>query len=332
MGRKVTIGIPVFNVEKYIRNSLISALNQTYANIDYLIVDDRGQDNSMSIVRELMTKHPRGGAIRIIEHERNLGIAAVRNTIIDHAHGCFLFFLDSDDVISSDCIASHVYYIEKYQCDFTCSSSEYVFQNGKKTAFRKYEKIEIIKGEVFCVAKRAYSLDKPMHIPVWNRLYRKDFLVSNGIRCVPGLVHEDIWFTWQLLLSADSCVFIPEVTYWYYERPSSFTSMSNHDSIIKNNHDKGKLLEMMASSVKTNFEMPKSIKQLLAIRIMRKAISYSNSVIKEVLLNSLEKRELTHQYVSSAQCLYAYWTMDLNRNIEMLKCMIRLMQYRCLKK
>ena len=149
MGRKVTIGIPVFNVEKYIRNSLISALNQTYANIDYLIVDDRGQDNSMSIVRELMTKHPRGGAIRIIEHERNLGIAAVRNTIIDHAHGCFLFFLDSDDVISSDCIASHVYYIEKYQCDFTCSSSEYVFQNGKKTAFRKYEKIEIIKGEVF---------------------------------------------------------------------------------------------------------------------------------------------------------------------------------------
>lgn len=331
MGRTVTIGIPVFNVEKYIRNSLISALNQTYADIDYLIVDDRGQDNSMSIVRELMTKHPRGGAIRIIEHERNLGIAAVRNTIIDHAHGCFLFFLDSDDVISSDCIASHVYYIEKYQCDFTCSSSEYVFQNGKKTAFRKYEKIEIIKGEVFCVAKRAYSLDKPMHIPVWNRLYRKDFLVNNNIRCIESLSHEDIWFTWQLLLSAKSCVFIPELTYWYYERSFSICNNPTYEATLKSYQDKEQILEKMTSSVKTNPKMPKSIRQLLAIITMKKALAYSKSVTNEELLGSTEKKDLTHLYASHGLGLWAL-TVDFNKNFEMLKCMIILMKYRWLSK
>lgn len=328
MGRTVTIGIPVYNVEKYIKDSLISALNQTYANIDYLIVNDRGQDNSMSIVRELMTKHPRGGAIRIIEHERNLGIAATRNTIIDHVLGSYLFFLDSDDVISLDCIASHVDYLEKNQCDFTCGSSEYVFQNGNKTAYKQYDRTDIIKGGKFCVAERACSHDKVVSIPVWNRLYRADFLVNNNIRCVPGLIHEDVWFTWQLLLSARSCVCIPKVTYWYYEHPFSICNNSTYEATIKKYHDKGKLLEMMVSSVKTNSKIPRSIRQLLTIYAMRKALSYSKSAIKEEILSSTEKKDLTHLYGSYGLCLSAYWTMDFTRNWEMLKHIISLILYK----
>ena len=328
MGKTVTIGIPVYNVEKYVRDSLLSALNQTYADIDYLIVDDRGQDHSMSIVRELVAEHPRGGAVRIIEHERNFGIAATRNTILGQAHGSYLFFLDSDDVISQDCIATHVNYLEKYQCDFTCGSSGYVNQNGERIAFRLYENVKVIKGGDFCMVECASSSEKVIQIPVWNRLYRLDFLENNNIKCVPNLIHEDIWFTWQVMLSAKSCVCIPIVTYWYYEHPASICNNPTREATLNRYYDRSQLIEMIVSSVKTNSEIPRAIRQLLTIYIMKKALSYSKSAIKEELLSSMEKRNLTRLYTSYALRLFANWTIDLDRNWEMLKCVIRLIQYR----
>ena len=66
MKYEVTIGIPVYNVENYIRETLESALNQSFESIEFLVLDDRGTDGSMAIVRELQTSHPRGCAIRVI--------------------------------------------------------------------------------------------------------------------------------------------------------------------------------------------------------------------------------------------------------------------------
>lgn len=327
MSRTVTIGIPVFNVEGYIRDSLLSVLNQTYEDIDILIVDDKGQDNSMIIVRELKACHPRGGAIRIIEHERNEGIAATRNTIIDEAQGCYLFFLDSDDMMSPDCIALHVYYLEKYQCDFTCGSSEYVFQNGDKVVFRRYSEIEVVSGEKFCVAKRACSNDKAIQVPVWNRLYRMDFLISNGIRCVPGLVHEDVWFTWLLILSARSCVLMPTVTYRYYERNASICNNPDPKAVTKRHHDRRQVLQMIAYSVKTHTGLSRIIRQQLAIRTIRKALTYSKAVVREQMLSSADKKELAHQYTSCCLSLSACWSMDFSKNLEMLGCLTRLVLF-----
>ena len=85
---------------------------------------------------------------------------------------------------------------------------------------------------------------------------------------------------------------------------------------------------MMVSSVKTNSKIPRSIRQLLTIYAMRKALSYSKSAIKEELLSSTEKKDLTHLYGSYGLCLSAYWTMDFTRNWEMLKHIISLILYK----
>ncbi|MDR1668056.1 MAG: glycosyltransferase, partial [Bacteroidales bacterium] len=100
----VTLSMPVYNVAPFVERALQSALNQTFENIEFLLVDDRGDDDSMDIVRRVVAQHPRGKDVRIIEHPVNIGTGAARNTAIDHASGKYLFFMDSDDEITEDAI------------------------------------------------------------------------------------------------------------------------------------------------------------------------------------------------------------------------------------
>ena len=104
MDYEVTIGIPVYNVAKYIRFTMDSALAQTFDSIEFLILDDCGTDGSMDIVREYKQMHSRGKDIRIVRPPQNGGIGNARNKIIEEAQGRYLYFLDADDTIASNAI------------------------------------------------------------------------------------------------------------------------------------------------------------------------------------------------------------------------------------
>ena len=78
MNYKVTLAMPVYNVEKYVERALLSALNQTFDSIEFLIVDDKGTDRSMEIVSEIVSTHPRGKDVRIIDHVVNQGTGATK--------------------------------------------------------------------------------------------------------------------------------------------------------------------------------------------------------------------------------------------------------------
>lgn len=93
MDNVITIAIPVYNVEKYIEKSLLSALNQDFAfPYEILIIDDCGSDKSMQIVNRILNEHERGRYARIIRHSTNLGLGPARNTAIENASGKYLFF------------------------------------------------------------------------------------------------------------------------------------------------------------------------------------------------------------------------------------------------
>ena len=85
MKHTVTIAMPVYNVAPYVEKSLLSALNQTFAGIEYLLVDDKGTDESMDIVRRIVSMHPRGKDVRIIDQKYNQGTAAARNVMMSEA-------------------------------------------------------------------------------------------------------------------------------------------------------------------------------------------------------------------------------------------------------
>lgn len=101
----VTIGIPVYKAVDFIDNTLESALNQTFESIEYLVIDDCGNDGSIDIVERLQKEHPRGRDIRILYNNSNFGVGMTRNRILDEAQGQYLYFLDSDDLIEPDTIS-----------------------------------------------------------------------------------------------------------------------------------------------------------------------------------------------------------------------------------
>ena len=127
---EVTIAIPVYQVENYIKDTLLQALNQSFISIEYLMIDDCGTDNSVQIVQSFIRTHPRGKDIRIISNDCNKGIAYVRNLAIEQARGKYLYFLDGDDGISNDCIQLLYDYAVEYKTDFITASYQINKNNG----------------------------------------------------------------------------------------------------------------------------------------------------------------------------------------------------------
>jgi glycosyltransferase involved in cell wall biosynthesis len=216
---KVTLAIPVYNVEKYIERALLSALNQTFDSIEYLLIDDRGTDNSMNIAMDIIKDHPRGKDVRIIDHGVNIGLGAVRNTAIENAKGEFIYFMDSDDEITPECISILHGKMNEYFVDFVAASHNKISSNGEIIDQVVYEDYLVKKGE-FEVARAYYMKNKMVFTHVWNKLYNLDFLKRNNIKC-EHLTYEDLFFTYQVILNAQSCYLLSDVVYLYYEINSS---------------------------------------------------------------------------------------------------------------
>ena len=156
---KVSLAIPIYNVSLFVERALLSVLNQTYDNIEYLIVDDKGQDDSMDIVHRIIKDHPRGKDVRIIEHPYNIGLGATRNTAIDNAQGEYLFFMDSDDEIIPTCIEILVHKMQEHPVDFIAASHMKKDLSGKTYPTYTYSPI-LIQGDDLPVAQYRYAQNK----------------------------------------------------------------------------------------------------------------------------------------------------------------------------
>lgn len=208
--------MPIHNVAKYVKSAMLSALDQTYPNIEYLIVDDKGTDNSMEIVREVLASHPRNKEVRIIDQETNRGLGEARNAAIQEATGDYIYFMDSDDVITADCIEKLMKYMEEKPVDFIASSRRRTSFAGKMIAEDVYKPYIVTDNGMLTVARFRYIQNVKILVEVWNKLYKLDFLRSNRIQCIPGIHVEDVSFTFQTILAAHSCRLVPDITYTYH--------------------------------------------------------------------------------------------------------------------
>ena len=224
--QKVSIIIPVYNVASYIEESLLSALNQTYNNIEYIIVDDCGTDNSISIVRMLQQSNPHKD-IKIIHHTQNRGLSAARNTGLINATGEYIYFMDSDDTISCDCIEKHLDAIQKYDADFT--DANVLVIGGRQQLFNSTKAISLINTSDILIGYFAGDI----HITACNKLYKKEFLTKNSIHFIEGLLHEDVIWTLDIAQNARNVVLMPDFTYHYHIRGGSITTSVSTENIIK---------------------------------------------------------------------------------------------------
>ena len=216
----VTIGIPVYQVEDVVKNSLMSALSQSYNNIEYIIVDDCGSDRSMDIVRKIVEKSTRKGNVRIVCHDCNRGLGEARNTIIKNSHSDYIYFMDSDDTIEPktvDFLVSKA--IDDNSPDIIVANYVTEYTDGKK------EIGTTVKQDIAIESNEAilsyYSKDS-IRISSWNKLYKRDFLIRNNIRYV-NRYHEDYYFSLQELHYAEKILIVPDVLYHYILRSNSIT-------------------------------------------------------------------------------------------------------------
>lgn len=214
--QKVTLAIPIFNVEKYVENSITSAFNQTYKNIEYIIIDDKSTDNSMTITNEVISRYSSKREIKIIDHVINKGLGDTRNTAIKEATGDYIFFMDSDDIISPDCIEILMKYMNEEPVDFIASSRCRQTFDGKLIANDIYKPALITGNNVLDVVRFRYVNNNKILAEVWNKLYNLEFLRRNNIKCIPGVHVEDVSFSLQVNLAAQSCRLVPDITYTYH--------------------------------------------------------------------------------------------------------------------
>lgn len=233
---EITIGLPVYHVEKYIRRSIFSVLSQSIdCAIEILVVDDCGTDHSMDIVREYQITHPKGKYIRIIKQPHNMGCWAARNRILEEAQGEYIFLLDSDDYISEDCL-------EKLYTEAKSHNAEVVYGSVRPVNV-KGDPIDIGQNYLNQPYKVFHSqnglaefanhrLHPTFRDYIWNALIRKDFIEKYQLKFKKALFCDDMMFSADMTPLVKDAVLIPDITYYYVIRDNSLSSYQ-HRKVIK---------------------------------------------------------------------------------------------------
>lgn len=220
---KVSIVIPVYNVESYLDICVESVLDQTYQNIEIILVDDGSTDNSPAICDKYQMLDNR---VKVV-HQKNGGLSNARNTGVKNSTGEFLFFVDSDDCINPVTIERLVEIAVKYdaklvQCDIEEVMNE--FQEYNKPVMNEYEVLQFDTKQAF------YNVDKDdmsiaddirlITIVVWTKLYKRELFEKiqfpEHIR-----LHEDQMVAHQFIVEAEGIVFCKIPLYYYRKRPNS---------------------------------------------------------------------------------------------------------------
>ena len=221
----VSIIIPVYKVEPYIIKCIDSVLHQNYRFLEIILVDDKTPDNSMQMAIDYIeqSKLHHDLHFKYVKHDCNRGLSAARNTGIDAATGEYLFFLDSDDEITSDCIEKLVKEVEEGNYDVACGNfridgyvSNY-WKNYQHKELKSHERMEILR----------HFINHNVYMMAWNKLVRRKLITSKLLYFKEGIIHEDELWSFLLSNQASSMSVIMDVTYIYRVREDSIITANS---------------------------------------------------------------------------------------------------------
>ncbi len=242
---KVSIVIPVYNVEAYIGECVASVMAQTYHGIECILVDDCSPDNSMKIAREMIAAYAGPVEFRLLRHERNRGLSAARNTGTDAATGGYVYYLDSDDYITPDCIEKLAALALRYP------GVDMVRGNTAVTDPDYPGWMDLNRGgipEYIEENRQIRSSARVFHYLVWqvcNCLCRVDWLRQSGVTFAEGLWFEDVLWLRQLTPLIRSVAFCKDHTYIYRIQGGSFMAGSPKKRLMQS---AGKVLRIIVDA------------------------------------------------------------------------------------
>ena len=205
---KVSIIIPIYNAEDHLEKCIGSAVNQTYGDLEIILVNNGSTDGSVKICRSFAEKDPR----IVLINQENTGVSAARNAGLDASTGDLITFIDSDDHVCDDYIEYMLNRMKLYGSDVTCCGQTRD-QNAK-------DDIELIEGMEACLKR--YLTTNDIFPAVWGKLYKKH--VFDGIRFPLGKRYEDTYILFRLLDRCSSVTIGQILKYCYNNNPESFVN------------------------------------------------------------------------------------------------------------
>lgn len=226
--------MPIYNVEKYLHEAIVSVLNQTFSDFELIIVNDGSKDNSVIIAEGFIKKDTR---VKII-HQENFGLSVARNTGIKSSNGKFIFFMDSDDYIESNTLEKVVSYFNTNEIDVlffkaktfldNSNNAHNVIENYNKYYERAYIKQGVYKGIDYY---EKMTLNNNFVASACLQISKLDLLKKNKLFFEKGIINEDELFTRELLFIAKKIFFCDEK--FYYRRIRNFSITTSEVNEIK---------------------------------------------------------------------------------------------------
>lgn len=250
--RKVSVIVPVYNTEKFLKECLDSILNQTYSNIEVILVEDGSLDSSLSILKA----YQKDSHVILLENRSNKGVGYSRNRGIEHATGDYILFVDSDDLLSPVAIEYLVSALEKSNTEMSMCQYQTFFHSRLLNSKNHNGSFEVMDIE-----KDSYLLEV-CGGACWAKLWKRTLL--QDIRFPEGIIYEDAPFTFPLMVKASKISFIREPLYYYRFNINGITKKNKREPnrTLLDIYPSAKMLDENYQLVRRNSALDSKMKEM----------------------------------------------------------------------
>lgn len=219
---RFSIIVPVYNVNKYIKNCIESVLTQSFQDYELILINDGTKDDSTEIAKEILNLS--SASWKLIDKE-NGGQGSARNLGVRYATGDYLVFVDSDDYIDSTMLEKINAEVEQSGAEMICFSSTMV--DEKKKFLKRYDMCGKLDG-IYSIEQYPQMLLFPPAI--WNKVVKREFYNRVGCRFLEGVIYEDTVVSRALMLEAKQVAFLDDYLYFYVQRQNSTMGQRKKDN------------------------------------------------------------------------------------------------------
>lgn len=223
MTDKISIIVPVYNVEKYLEKCVKSIINQTYTNLEILLINDGSTDNSLEICKKLIKIDDR---IKIFDI-KNSGVSFARNFGVENSTGKYIVFVDSDDYVSKNMVELLYYALKKEDADFSVGKVEHIYElTEREESDLNFDCVDTLVWDSKCALREFLNTKRTSFFPV-AKMFKKDLLENFKFNLNYKLAEDALFLTEILLESNRKVVFVDYTIYFYLHRQNSATTTIN---------------------------------------------------------------------------------------------------------
>ena len=230
----ISVIIPVYKVEKYLDRCINSAVNQTYPNLEIIVVDDGSPDRCPQLCDEWAAKDSR---IRVV-HKNNGGLSSARNAGLDLCQGEYLCFIDSDDWVSNDMVEVLLKHCQTNQTKLAICGRYDIYEELDRQIIGKNPCQDNVIDPKTAVSQMLTG--KEFDCSAWGKLYHRS--LWQNVRFPVGRIYEDIAVLYKVVLTTDRVAIVSKPMYFYLKRPDSITASSFSEALLDYPYNTRKLL------------------------------------------------------------------------------------------